>query len=385
MKCANKLFLVFLLAFGVRLLAMSVYDSPHTNDDFEHFDVARSLFTDHPFTTPICGTHLTKIYSSPCPINYRPPLFSVGIAFFMFLLGESFRAAQFFNVVVGSLIVFPTFLVARHYFDEKTAILSALLIAVHPTMVLKSVQILPRELVILLVLSAIYAYIKGKNTWFGFLSGLAVLTHYTAAYFLAPLFLLRLNWKSVAIFILILSPWMARNYFVFGDPLYSTARYFPTLHSMREYSTLETPRTFGEYINDIGWAKAVGIRILNPFLAYIPAVRASNWLEFLTFYHGLGVFSPVLMFYGLKSVLRAYKTLKLRVLDVIIVFASLSSTLMYGFLKAGGAAPEALQPLIPLFAMYTVHELKGRLKLVYAIFILQALLMLYYLNINYGL
>ena len=172
-----------------------------------------------------------KIFWEPL----RAPLFPFMLSFF-FRIG--IYSELFFRIVsisfsIASIVI--TYFVAKKFFGEKTAILSAAILLVIPLHVLWSPMIYTEIPSSVLLLASIYLVWKGmKNEKLMylafFMSGLTFLTKYPLGILFPSILLFlfmqkKLNMKKLVIystiFILTISPWLAYNYTYFGDPMYS--------------------------------------------------------------------------------------------------------------------------------------------------------------------
>lgn len=367
---------LFILALLLRLMILPVYGDHMIGDEVSSIEVASTFHTEHPLATEHCMTKLEP-QRTPCPVSYRPPLYPFLLSFF-----NTITQMRLFNIIIASLIIFPTYYLAKHYYGGEVALFASLLVAIHPFLIFKAVQLTNRSLIILLFITAYYFVVKKKWLHFALLAGLGYLANQTIVFYLPILFLLtKEKKKAFILFLIVISPWLIRNTLLFGDPTFTPAKYAFTFHHWSEIDTLEAPRPFAEYIADIGWIQAIGIRILNPLLTYVPLVRAPNPVEFVLFYHGIGAFTPIILFLAALFMLNAFSRFEWNSMMSTIVFVSLTSPILYGCLKAGGTTNEALLPLIPLYtilaAAYALEHNKIRyITILTAALFLQGCLMM---------
>jgi 4-amino-4-deoxy-L-arabinose transferase-like glycosyltransferase len=171
------------------------------------------------------------------PTAYWPagyPLFLGGL---FYTFGPTQFIGKFANVLFFCGTIWLAYLFARKVFrSEAVARITALLLAIYPGQIAYT-SILTTEVLFefLLVLGAVlFVYAEDRPLWWilsGLAWGLATLTK-TQALFVPAIFLLVFLWRKkgfvkaavltyVALFLAI-SPWLIRNYRLFGKPLLST-------------------------------------------------------------------------------------------------------------------------------------------------------------------
>lgn len=117
-------------------------------------------------------------------LNY-PPLYPLLIASAHILIRDWELAGQMVSALFGSLTMVPLFHLARRLFNTRAALLTCLLLAVHPYFVRISAEVLSDATYIFSLLSSVALSWKcleeGKSQW-GFLAGLSC----AAAYLTRP-------------------------------------------------------------------------------------------------------------------------------------------------------------------------------------------------------
>jgi len=115
--------------------------------------------------------------------HFYPPLYPVLIAFFNLFIREWELAGQVVSLVAGVLLIFPVYFLAMRLYGERIAILSALLAAVHPQLVIYSAQVRSESAYFALSAFALYfgwrAVSENRLFFFlllGFFSSLSYLT-----------------------------------------------------------------------------------------------------------------------------------------------------------------------------------------------------------------
>lgn len=375
------LVLILLFAVGLRWAAMSVWTQPDVGDEFDHLEVAESLFTDHPFTNPSCYTNLTKVQAIPCPMHYRPPLYNILLAVGLFF-EHSFKMAQLVNILIGVLAIIPAYFIAKLWYRDNTPRWTAFFIAINPWFIFSSVQIMPRMAITLFILVMFYFALKKNTLLFGVFAGLSYLIHYSALVYILFCFLIidKRKWAFL-IMLMVISPWLIRNYAVFGNPLYTTSTYGMLLTDWKEYHTLTEPPTLMGYVDKMGWT-ALLVRPANVIMNYIPPFGMGQYeygLNFVVFYSMLGIVTPIILILGAYYTLSSILTLEHNKAMSLIVFISLLAPLTWGFLKSNGSATEACVPLAPLFTMIVLHKNKYK-RWIFLGILLQMAVMLSYLT-----
>lgn len=261
--------LIFALALAARLLYFGL--GLHTNEG----DLLATIGGPDGYTTVsgnlIAGHGFTADTAPPyTPYSFRPPLYHFFIAGSYFALG-GYWGVILLQILLGSLVPLLGMRVAS-YFLRGRSVLAALgvFLALEPSGVLYSTFFYSETLFTVLFLSGVWAffeYMKGAGASNRFLIasavflGLATLTRPTAQ-FLPLLFAAVFLWMRrkellsrrtllpivlyAAIFVAVLSPWLARNYLVFGvaglSPqtgvnLYTTL--LPTVYSIDRGTTFQ--------------------------------------------------------------------------------------------------------------------------------------------------
>jgi len=164
------------------------------------------------------------------PTNFRTPGYPLFLAL-IYLIFHSFIPAMFFGAIIAAFAAPLIYLIAGEIFSEKIAFMAGILSAVEPLGLFLGVSILTEGVFTPVLLFSVYCFIKYLKTsnqkflWSaGALLGAATLIRPIMFYFwpIIVLFIFykeRFNWRPafrkaaifVAIFFLILSPWLIRN------------------------------------------------------------------------------------------------------------------------------------------------------------------------------
>lgn len=171
------------------------------------------------------------------PTNFRTPGYPLFLAL-IYLIFHSFVPAIFFGAIISAFIAPFVYLIAKEVFEEKTAFVAGILTAIEPMGLFLGVSILTEGVFTSVLFLFVYCFIRylksGKKIYLygaGALLALATLIRPIMFYFwpLAIPFILyreaNLNWRLrlkkafifIAIFFIILSPWLIRNKIAVGS------------------------------------------------------------------------------------------------------------------------------------------------------------------------
>ena len=226
---------LFILALGLRLAAVAYLGVPDPAKDSESGQIARNLTQGAGYTFDFYS------YRTETPLRaFIPPLYPL-------LLYVAFRwrpdpatALGVAQSLIGSLTPLLMYFLARQLADRLTALLSALTAAMYPVFIGEATRPLSVTLIGCLITAVLTAtvlvreggYIRSLALGLGL--GLAALAR-TTMLGLIPIITLWywLNrrdvskpWRKLGIAlivaILIISPWLTRNYLIFGRWVFST-------------------------------------------------------------------------------------------------------------------------------------------------------------------
>jgi 4-amino-4-deoxy-L-arabinose transferase-like glycosyltransferase len=232
-------------------------------DSYFHMDLGRTFTTDNWFQVNAVD-NLWVPTQFPFPEEYRPPFFNFILGFFYNIFETSFYISKLVNVLIGTLVIIPTYLIARKFGSERVALVVSALIAFNPIIIGHSLESEVRLITVYFALTSIYFFLKGKEFWAysGIMTGLLYITHYAPATILIFSYLVHFlisarrqifskNTLVMALIaLLVVSPWLARNYDVFGDPLHTSTRTVLFTTAFDQVFSLEKP-TFEGYIDYI--------------------------------------------------------------------------------------------------------------------------------------
>jgi 4-amino-4-deoxy-L-arabinose transferase-like glycosyltransferase len=225
---------LLLMALAVRLvlaLALPITFRYGTQDTLEYVSVARHLLTQGLF-----GQEPGVPYAS------IPPLYPLFIAGVFALTNQSLMAVRIMQVILGTGIVWLTYLLGRESATKHSVLLGALISAFYPAWLIYNLVLMTETLFTAVFLVLVWFLIRSLKTnakWDIVLAGVTfALTLLTREMLLAlPLFLpiafwwARISWAQAGRYILlftlatllVISPWLARNYVTF-DHVFFTER-----------------------------------------------------------------------------------------------------------------------------------------------------------------
>lgn len=187
-----------------------------------------------------------EVDGQPMPSAFMPPGYAIFLVMVFRVFGEqtttSYVVIQALNVIAGVLLVALTYRLARIYWSQQTALLASLFAALYPPFVYMATEVANINFYLVLNLAAVLLisiYLEESRRWIhltgaGALLGLLVMFRAETIALIPILYALillklRAHRRHVAIFaalaLLMLAPWIARNYSVFH-------RFIPTTTAM---------------------------------------------------------------------------------------------------------------------------------------------------------
>ncbi len=222
----------------------------------------------------------------------RTPVYPLFIAFIYWIGGQNPFFIVLAQVFVGTLTVLLAYILGIQILSRTTALLGAFLLAISVESITGGFYLLTETLFTFIFLAGMIAWIKGykrqNKLWLvvaAILMGLSVLCRPVAVYF--PLLLaLGLLLKKGAhfisrashaglflgIFLILLVPWMVRNYYVVGFPTLSTISNYNMLYyeaasleaNLRNVSETQVREEYQDKVSQVlterGWADTEGNR-----------------------------------------------------------------------------------------------------------------------------
>jgi Na+-transporting methylmalonyl-CoA/oxaloacetate decarboxylase gamma subunit len=230
-------------------------------------------------------------------MQYRPPLFNLILGFAFSIFGASFEIAKLVVILFNTSVLLPVYFIAKRLYNERCAIYSAiLLVTINSYFLSLTFEVFVYSAGAYFSLCFFYLYIRRGEYWnyASILAALSYLTHPSSLIMIISLILIELiksryiifekiNIKyfyPIFIFILIISPWLIRNYIIFENPFYTNARYASLMRNWEDYCTLNAPtlKCYLEFIlTPINFLKT---KIGSIFLTFFPrpySITFSTW------------------------------------------------------------------------------------------------------------
>ncbi len=221
---------VVLAALLIRVLAIGVdgaYEPRHDAYDYDRH--ARSISAGDGFPE-------SDYVPDGGPSALRGPAYPFALGAVYAVSGDSITAGRMFGALLGALTVLLLYLLTRRIWGPRIALIAASLAAAFPPLILISTELYSENLFIPLLLGAVLAVVRYRESsairWAalaGVLAGLAALTRGPGVIALLPLILglwmirPRLGIRAlvgpltaIACAVLVIAPWTARNAVEFG-------------------------------------------------------------------------------------------------------------------------------------------------------------------------
>jgi hypothetical protein len=169
----------------------------------------------------------------PQATAFRPPLYPLVLAGAYVVLGAHVGVAQALNIVLGVGVVVLAALVTNRVAGPRAALLAGALVAVYPPLLANDGPSLAEPLSLGLLLAVVLLLLDERVVAAGAITGLQVLTKPSAqglAVVLAAWVLWRWGWRRTLSFglplVLVVTPWVVRNWVVLGSPVVVTSNGF---------------------------------------------------------------------------------------------------------------------------------------------------------------
>lgn len=217
----KKIVVILLLAFALRFLVLIVLDRHVNPEKWEYDSIALSLIHHSGYVY----NHLGTTYRS-----FGYPMYPLLTAASHLLTNQNYLILEIFQILLSTITCYFIYSIARIIFNQKTGLVSFILTATHPGLIIYATKLSEVTLIIfLLSLTFFLIFTLGwsrirDNIFIGFLIGVGMLTRPLALFFL-PVYYLYI-WLSShkpkdalkAVFItslsaaLVIAPWTMRNY-----------------------------------------------------------------------------------------------------------------------------------------------------------------------------
>ena len=142
--------------------------------------LSQSLWLDEATSALVAKMPLTDIFTKFLPGDFHPPLYYLILKLWTSMFGFSEISLRIPSVIFGLGIIYITYLIAKKLFNEKTAILSSILLATSGLAVYYSQEARMYSLAALLVALLVYLFIEKKWIFFSIILVLLGMTDYVS-------------------------------------------------------------------------------------------------------------------------------------------------------------------------------------------------------------
>jgi 4-amino-4-deoxy-L-arabinose transferase-like glycosyltransferase len=224
----RSLVVVGATALCVRVGYVLVFMRHYTLDKDAHsyYAIGRAVSRGHGyvFTLPFEFVHATAI---------RPPLYPTVIASAFRVFGTHVGVAQGVNVVAGTAAAVLAALLGYRIAGRTAGLCAGIAVAVYPPLIANDVTVLVESFAVLLLFALVLFLAEGRTVCAGVVLGLLMLDRASAQWFVfivAAWVLWRFGWRHagrlVAVALLVVSPWVVRNWVHVGGPAMVTTNGF---------------------------------------------------------------------------------------------------------------------------------------------------------------
>jgi 4-amino-4-deoxy-L-arabinose transferase-like glycosyltransferase len=403
----SSFFWMFAIAFTLRMALILVGHTYRFKTVEDHFDfgwemgrIGRSLALGQGFANPFNG--ITG------PTAWEPPLYPFLIAgafrfFGVYSLGSAIVLLTF-NSICSALTCIPIFLIAKKCFSEKVALWSAWMWAVLPFVMFWCTRVVWETSLSALLLTVIFwrtLNAEEKNGWknwaiFGLLWGVVALTNTSMLAFLpaSGLWIWHRRWKAgkrslggvvlaSSIFIACVTPWIVRDYRVFGKFLFirsnlgaelwigngpgANGTWREYLHPTQNVYQMQRYEKLGE-ISYVAAQKAIALRWIRHdyprfawisfkrfvyFWAGVPKTARIAALD--PFQNSLYLASSVLALWGLGRMLRKRKQGAW-----LFFWLNLLCPMVYYFVFPGPRYRHPIEPELLILIVFVISEAQSK-------------------------
>lgn len=227
------LLLIILLSFILRYVSGELLKEKQLQKSF-YDDIATNIINHKSFDMDIGWGKNDAV---------RQPIYPLILSLVYILFGKSIETIILLHSIIGTTIVYMTFLIAKQLFNEKIGLLSAFITMSYPYYVVNTTAITDGPLFTLILSFLILTLLKSfkfpsfnKFLLAGFVFGIATLCRGTILPMLffiiiGILFILRAEitkkikfiFSFLFIFLIVIMPWLIKNYIVLGKPVITSS------------------------------------------------------------------------------------------------------------------------------------------------------------------
>jgi hypothetical protein len=167
------------------------------------------------------------------PTAFRPPLYPALLGAVYWVTGVHVGVGQLLNVALGAVVVVLAAILGAHIAGYRGGIAAGIAVSVYPPLLANDVVLLSEPLGLALLLAMILFLVRSRPAWAGMACGLLVLTRPSAQLLVvvvAAWLVWRAGWRAAARFaavtIVVVAPWIVRNWVVVGAPTIVTSNGF---------------------------------------------------------------------------------------------------------------------------------------------------------------
>jgi 4-amino-4-deoxy-L-arabinose transferase-like glycosyltransferase len=219
---------ILLVALGLRVayLAFGTGSRPLESDANQYYEIARNLALGHGFSMHYPGLFVHET-------AFRPPGYPALLGLFFFVFGPSAGLARGLNVVLGLVVISLAYVLLRRYVGFLAAVVAAAALAITPNLIANDTYALDEPLSLCLILCVTWALLARRWWLAGLSCGLLVLTRPSAQALIVVLaiwILITADWRALArvvlVALIVVSPWIVRNWIQVGVPVVVTSNGF---------------------------------------------------------------------------------------------------------------------------------------------------------------
>lgn len=314
------------------------------------------------------------------PPQDRTPLYGLVFSFINPSPIHYYWFTQIVSIILSSLYLIPSYLIAKKLFTERVAQLSTLFMIFTPFMIFQTGYTWPKNISMFFILFAIYfIFLSNFNHKYiisGLLLGIGFLFHNYTGLYIITILIMMIYYKTnhrltvLSSLIITLIPYFIWTYLYYGTISTSRFIYYPI---SIEYCAPMIQST--DQILEIFLSTPI-IEIITPHISNLlvtatPAIlfasglKTFDWLYYYThtYMGGLSTAMYIIVVYAFFKK-DTNKFLRISVLIPIVLIV-----LLYGW-KEWGLLPPGLQPTIPFLVMIGINEVKNNKFIIVLLFIL---------------
>jgi hypothetical protein len=215
-------------AVAVRLAYLAAFARHYRpRRDADHYLTIATSFADAD------GISATFPFTYQHPTAFRPPLYPALLGAIYWVTGVRVGIGQLLNVALGVAVVVLAALLGAHIAGRLGGVAAGVAVAVYPPLLANDVVLLSEPLSLALLLLMILLLVRDRPGWAGLVCGLLVLTRPSAQLLVvvvAGWLVWRVGWRGAALFsaitVVVIAPWIVRNWVLVGAPVVVTSNGF---------------------------------------------------------------------------------------------------------------------------------------------------------------